>query len=260
MSSAAIRILFLGANPSDTTRLALGQEVREINQRLRTSLHRARFEVVEEWAVRAANLSAALMRHRPQVVHFSGHGERLSGGGSPSPGARGSVGPPANGGAKPASGLVVEDASGKHVTIEAGPLAKLFQLVGKQVRCVVLNACHSAVQADAIGEHVDYVVGMSDAILDASAIAFAGAFYEALGFGESVETAFELGKVPRLHAREGLDPSRRLLVPAPDGRKVAGRARRKAPAGKGGGVVARDIKDSVVITGKANDVIVRGKR
>ena len=44
-----------------------------------------------------------------------------------------------------------------------------------------------------IAEHIDCVVGMTTSVKDTSAIAFAGAFYQALGFGESVQTAFDLG-------------------------------------------------------------------
>lgn len=215
------------------------------------------------------------------------------GGGAPAPAGRAMAGRPTKALATPASGLVVEDASGQHVTIEARPLARLFALVEEQVRCVVLNACYSAMQAEAIGEHVDCVVGMSAAIRDESAIAFAGAFYEALGFGKSIVQALELGKnaidlhglsdadLPRFHVREGLAAGRLLLAPAPESRKVAAKKRPKAPAGtnakvQGSGAVAQrrgakaaaargvvvggDASGAVIITGNANNVIVRGKR
>jgi hypothetical protein len=82
----------------------------------------------------------------------------------------------------------------------------------------VLNACFSELQASAIAEHVDCVVGMTAAVKDTSAIDFAGAFYQGLGFGRSVQKAFRLGKnqidldglaqadVPRLLSRAGVDP------------------------------------------------------
>jgi hypothetical protein len=84
------------------------------------------------------------------------------------------------------------------------------------IRIVVLNACYSDVQARAIASVIDCVIGMSDAIGDEDAIAFSAAFYRALGFGRSVQTAFDLGKVameledsldakvPELHVREGV--------------------------------------------------------
>ena len=61
------------------------------------------------------------------------------------------------------------------------------------IRCVVLNACYSEQQAQAIAEHIDCVVGMTNAVGDDAAIQFATAFYRALGFGRDVQTAFDLG-------------------------------------------------------------------
>ena len=61
------------------------------------------------------------------------------------------------------------------------------------IRCVVLNACYSEGQAEAIAQHIDCVVGMSRAISDPAAMGFATAFYQALGYGRDVKTAFDLG-------------------------------------------------------------------
>jgi HEAT repeat protein/DNA polymerase III delta prime subunit len=190
-----IKILFLGANPSDTTRLALDREVREITQRLRATPLAAHFEIVQEWAVRVVDLQAAFLRHRPQVVHFSGHGQRRRAkGGATSEDLNAKFAHSASWSAgEGSSEILVEDEAGKLVSISAPALADLFRIVG-EVRCVVLNACHSAAQADTIRQHVDCVVGMDRAIQDQAAIAFAWAFYQGLGFGESVTKAFELGK------------------------------------------------------------------
>jgi hypothetical protein len=152
-----ITILFLGANPSDRTRLFLGLEARTIHERLRASRHCDAFRIEQQWAVGSSDLQACLLRCAPAVVHFSGHGE-------------------------PSGELLLEGELGSAEPVEAAALADLFRLLGGQVRCVVLNACYSEVQANAIVEHVDCVVGMSKGIDDQSAIAFAGAFYQALGY------------------------------------------------------------------------------
>jgi hypothetical protein len=62
------------------------------------------------------------------------------------------------------------------------------------LECVVLNACYSEAQANAIAQHIPYVIGMSDAIFDKTALKFAVGFYDALGDGWSYEKAFEMGK------------------------------------------------------------------
>jgi predicted transcriptional regulator len=74
-------------------------------------------------------------------------------------------------------------------------LAVLFEQFASQVNCVVLNACYSETQANAIAKHIDCVIGMNQAIGDRAAIAFAIGFYQALGAGLTVEEAYKLGCV-----------------------------------------------------------------
>ena len=50
--------------------------MRAIKERLRLSDLRDQFVVEQEWAVRVTDLHGHLLRHRPHVVHFSGHGSR----------------------------------------------------------------------------------------------------------------------------------------------------------------------------------------
>jgi len=227
--SEKIKILFLGANPSDTTRLALGHEVREIMQRLRAARQGERFEFVQEWAVRVSDLHAALLVHEPQIVHFSGHG-----GGdalqrpSRSPGVAREMLPEEDDGATVGDGeILIEDDHGKAKPISTSALAQLFGLVGG-IRCVVLNACHSATQAEAICQHVDAVIGMRRSIQDTAAVHFAWAFYQGLGFGKSIPIAFELGKnqiqlygfgdedVPLLRTRETASQKRPAIERLPE--------------------------------------------
>ena len=81
---------------------------------------------------------------------------------------------------------------------------KIFALYNHHLRLVVLNACFTDALARSIAETVDYAVGTSKGIGDKAAIAFAGAFYRALGFGKCVRHAFKsanaelaLTKTPR---------------------------------------------------------------
>ncbi len=68
---------------------------------------------------------------------------------------------------------------------------RLTAIKSSDVRCVVLNACYSKVQAEAIARHIPHVAGMSQAIDDQAAIVFSTAFYDALGAGENVPFAYE---------------------------------------------------------------------
>jgi serine/threonine-protein kinase len=162
------KILIFAANPKDTNKLRLDEEVREIQTALKLSKEREQFQIISEWAVRPDDVRRALLEHEPQVVHFSGHGA----------GER---------------GLVLEDETGQAQLVSAGALARLFKLFASKIQCVLLNACYSEVQADAIAQQIDYVIGMNQAIGDRAAIKFAVGFYDALGYGRSFEEAYEFG-------------------------------------------------------------------
>ena len=164
----SIRILFLGANPSDTTRLRLDQEVREIQKAIQRSEFRERFQFSQNWAIRPTDLQEILLHNKPDIVHFSGHGS--------------------NDGE-----LILENNEGKAQPVSQRALKQLFSLLKDNIKCVVLNSCYSEAQAQAIAENIDGVVGMSKSVNDVAAITFASAFYQALGFGRDLQTAFDLG-------------------------------------------------------------------
>ena len=163
-----IKILFVSANPKDTDKLRLDEEVREIKEAMRLARKRDRFEIISEFAVRVDDLRRLLLEHTPQIVHFSGHG----------------VG---------SQGIALENDSGKMQLVSSAALARLFKFFQSHLDCVFLNACYSEVQAEAIRQHIPYVVGMNQAIGDRAAIEFAKGFYDALGAGRSIEDAFEYG-------------------------------------------------------------------
>ncbi len=165
-----IKILFLAANPSDTTRLRLDKESRAIDRALRQSEFRDKFNIEQHWAVSVTDLQELLLRHKPDIVHFSGHGSS-------------------------ASEIILEDNYGNSNPVSVRALSQLFSILKDHIRCVVLNACYSEPQAQAIAQHIESVVGMSKAITDQAAISFATAFYQALGYGRDVKTAFNLGCV-----------------------------------------------------------------
>jgi CHAT domain len=163
------RILVLAANPSDTQGLKLRQEVDEIQAALARSKNRDQFEVIAEQNVRPDDLRRALLKHQPRIVHFSGHGT-------------GEL------------GLMFANEVGQAKLVDTDTLTNLFKLC-PGIECVVLNACFSAMQADAIAQHIDHVIGMTHEINDRSALKFATGFYEALGYGRSIKDAFEFGLV-----------------------------------------------------------------
>lgn len=194
-----IKILFLSSNPEFTTPLKLDEEARLITQKIRISEYRDVLKLETLWAVRPDDLLQALNEHKPQIVHFSGHGS--------------------------ASGeIVLMDNNRQVKPVSAEALKMLFTTLKDNIRLVVLNACYSQIQAQAIAEVIDCIVGMSTAIGDEAAIIFAASFYRAIGFGRSIKEAFDQGKTaimlegipeastPQLLNRTGVDPAAIVLI------------------------------------------------
>lgn len=191
MAASTRTILILATDPSNTSRLRLDQEIRDISAGLERAKYRDRFNLKSLFAVRPRDFQRAMLDYNPQIVHFCGHGEgtelKQEVAGIPDQRKLTPVGQ-----TTAIEGLAFEDDLGNAKLIDAASLASLFKLFADQVECVVLNACYSQVQAKAIAQHINYVIGMNRAIGDKAAIEFAVGFYDAIGAGRSVEFAYEL--------------------------------------------------------------------
>ena len=109
---------------------------------------------------------------------------------------------------------MLENEAGHSQAVSPDALKQLFATLKGDIRCVVLNACFTEPQAKAIAGSIDCVVGMSAAIGDKSAVSFAASFYQALGFGHDVRTAFELGcGEPILEGLAGKDIPQLITAP-----------------------------------------------
>jgi len=179
-----VRILFLSANPWNTSRILVDEEAREVFERLNEGPYRERFELFNYPAARPGDLQRLLLGYRPHIVHFSGHGSK---------GHR----------------ILLGGMHGRGKTVDQEGLTKVFALYNSHVRLVLLNACFTKAQAQSISQVVNYSIGTGRGIGDKVSVAFAGAFYRALGFGWSIRNAFEsataelaLTKLPRSRAIE----------------------------------------------------------
>ena len=140
-SGSVHTILILAANPKGTQPFRFDEEVKKIEQGLERTKRRDQFTLVQKWAVKIQDLYGPLLVNEPEIVHFSGCGNGRD-------------------------GLTFEDDSGQTHLIPGDALGRFFKLCSDSVKCVVLNACCSEAQADAIAKHIDYVVGMKKAIGD----------------------------------------------------------------------------------------------
>jgi hypothetical protein len=163
-----VGFLFLGASPETRDRIRADREFGQIAAILRESPFRDRIEQHSALAVTPDEIPHSLVASRPHVLHFSGHGTDTR-------------------------SILVENSSGLPQAIPGDSLVKLLQIFKDRLRVVVLNACHSEPLAKEAAAFVDAVIGMAGNISDDGAMSFSRGFYRALGHGEDLQRAFDLG-------------------------------------------------------------------
>lgn len=189
------KILIIAANPEpeEYGRLSLDNEIREIQDVLRSAQQRDQFDLAfPQVAATYQDLQSSILNENSQIVHICSHGTGEQ-------------------------GLMFSDSAGRAKLVDTEALSRLFKLFANQLECVILNACYSSEQAKAICQHIEYVIGMNQPIGDRSAKEFSFGFYSALGNGRSYEFAYEFGcssisiggskqyvDVPELHQRPPL--------------------------------------------------------
>jgi tetratricopeptide (TPR) repeat protein len=186
-----VRILFLASDSADgASRLRLDKEFREIGEKINIGTMRDRLQLLSEWAVKIGDLQQALLRHQPDIVHFTGRGCRNR-------------------------GIVLADNAGNNKAIDRHAFAELFSVLKDNIRIVVLNGCYAKRQVAGLAETIDFTVGVNGGISDEAAIVFAAYFYQGLAFGRTVREAFDLAVI-QLEI-EGLRAGARPALVARDG-------------------------------------------
>ena len=163
------KILFLSSSPNDESRIRVDLELRKIEDSIEAAKFRDKIILNSRIAVKPETISKAMLDFNPHIVHFSGHGD--------------------------IDGIAIEDDEGKSIFFHAKGLERLFSLFKDSTKCVILNACYSEEQAEAISNQGIYVVGMNDSIGDDAAIKFSIGFYQAIGTNKEVPFAFQMGMV-----------------------------------------------------------------
>jgi hypothetical protein len=193
-----IKVLLLTADPFPETALRLGREVKAIDNKIQKAGASARFDLRSHVEVEVQDIQDLLLRHRPQIVHFAGHGDG-------------------------SGGIVVGDELGQPKKVARVGLDATFRALENPPRVIILNACGRLTANDPEDYVVDVMIEMNDEISDVSAIYFAESFYGALAADprttlRKVETAFKLGvarlkmedrpdaMAPVLRIRPGVDP------------------------------------------------------
>jgi hypothetical protein len=194
-----ITVLFMAANPLDQQQLRLDEEVRAINEMITKSKHRDAVKLESRWAMRPLDVLQAINELRPRVVHFSGHGSDQD-------------------------EIVFQDNEGQTKLVSKEAIVQTMAAASGDIKLVFFNTCYSRNQAEAVVKHVLAAIGMTISIGDIAARVFGAQFYSAIGFGLSVNLAFQQAKAalmlegikeeetPELFVADGIDPDQLILV------------------------------------------------
>ncbi|MCZ7662521.1 MAG: hypothetical protein M5U22_06100 [Thermoleophilia bacterium] len=198
-----VTVLFLAANPMDQQQLRLDEEVRAMTDMIRKAKHRDAVELTSCWAVRPGDVLQAINEHKPAIVHFSGHGTDHD-------------------------HIVFQDDDGNAKLVTKDAIVQMMNACSDGIRLAFFNTCYSRNQAEAVVEHVEAAIGMKTSIGDVAARVFASQFYSAIGFGLSLNKAFEQARAllmmegipeedtPELFTSAGLDPNEIVIVRPPE--------------------------------------------
>jgi hypothetical protein len=232
-----ITVLFLALDPRDQPELLLGEEARAVMETIRKSQHRDSVHFESRWAVRPLDVLQAINECRPRIVHFSGHGSTQD-------------------------ELLFQDDHGGTKAVTKAAIVQTMAATSGDIQLVFFNTCYSRGQAEAMVQHVPAAIGMNTAIGDLAARVFSAQLYSAIGFGHSINRAFEQAKAavmlegipeestPELFVRSGVDGEQLILVrPAADATRVSAAP---ATAGLPHQIASRRVDATIALVSAGN--------
>lgn len=194
-----ITVLFMASNPIDSDQLRLDEEARAIKDMIRKSKHRDNVIFETCWAVRPQDIFQSINELNPTIIHFSGHGTDTD-------------------------ELVLQNPDGTAKFVSKEAIVQTMKVGSEDIRLVFFNTCFSYGQAESVVEHIEVAIGMTNSISDEVARIFSAQFYSAIGFGLSIEVAFQQAKtaimlegiaeeeIPELYVKDGMNPKELIIV------------------------------------------------
>jgi len=154
------RVLFISAKPRDQQFVRCRDEFQSIR-----AISASPVAVTE---LHIDDLLGALSTHKPQIIHFCGHGTE--------------------------EGLFLLDNEDNSNLILNDTLVRNFFLMHEYLECIVINACFSTPIVEKLSRGVRCVIGWSHLLQDDAAVAFTNGFYSALMAGLPPNQAFQFGR------------------------------------------------------------------
>lgn len=167
-----LNILYLTASPDEATHLRVDAEVRLVQEAVRGSPFRDKIKIAYRPAAGLNTLIDGLNDLHPQIIHFSGHGNK--------------------GGVLMDKGKVGRPTA---KTLSFDLLAQALDATDHPPEVIVLNACNSSAAKKALLPAVKAIIAMGESVTDIAAAVFAQKFYAAIASGQSISSAFKQGKI-----------------------------------------------------------------
>jgi hypothetical protein len=185
-----LKLLLLAANSMDARDSRAADEIQAIARAIQAAPLRDKFDVQKELAVRVSDIGPLLLKHNPDILHFSAHSRKTE-------------------------GLVLENDLGHIAKVQCAELKEVLLSAGSNLQLVFLGFCYSADCAKAMSTRIDFVLGIEGQISVESSLALTRAFYEALTSGSSIEQAVAYGK--SILGLEGLPGADAVVLQVQDG-------------------------------------------
>ena len=160
-----MRVLFVCSNPTWTSRLDLGDEMREILSSLKGQ--NVKFMLLP--AAQRLDLKTAIASNDIDILHFSGHATKEE-------------------------GIILRDEIGMEDPVAGTELQDLLAKVDNPIKLTVLNACNTEDTATKIRDSVGAVISTQKELKDTAAKKMTRVLYAQLCAGETVEQACETAR------------------------------------------------------------------
>lgn len=197
-----ITILFVAANPFLIDYdVEFDEELSRIRRALRSARYGSRIRLIEVLNLEFSELGTQIDRYKPDIIHLAVP-------------------------ALPDVGLffqeLVRDKPSAQAALKGNPvrtaatagpqensIAELFRDINVKIKVLVCNTAVSQTAAQQIAEHVGAIIGMPSLVHNEQCIAFAEAFYAAVGEGAGIREAVRAGSFKMGEAANLLQPSQR---------------------------------------------------
>ena len=162
-------LLIVSANPIDTSRLRIDEEIREITAILK---YNNNYQLMTSLATKANEIDHIILEITPEILHINVHAHPFS-----------------DQDGNNIASFCFEDDQGRAILINGKRLVDFIKIF-PSIKLALMNTCHSAETAYQLSEFIPYTIGFLDAVDDKMCVSFAKSFYKALSSKEDIEFAY----------------------------------------------------------------------